>query len=267
MADPDLAANLPSIIYPLLDYLETLLESYPTVYTTIVTLLSHSYALLTSLLSLVSSLFTSSTSDSSAFSAEKILPPLITLFTAYLALVSFYRTTGWMIRTAVAFVKWSFVLTSLGALAGYFIANANVEGQGAAGLARAGLGLLPALGGFVGEMLTGQPQNTRAGSRTPSSSSTKSQSQSKSKAKTKPNSRQPRPKAYESWDRHREWQYSETQHQDGQHEGADVQKIIGDIIGGVKENAPVWWEAAKKVVGGLGKDAEDEEDGSTARSR
>ena len=97
--------------------------------------------------------FVSALSSAQSWDSQKILPPLITLLAAYLALVSFYRTTGWMIRTAFAFVKWGGIIATLAAGAGYFMANAG-QGQGD-GVGLAG-GILPMVGNAVFGMLSGQ---------------------------------------------------------------------------------------------------------------
>ena len=151
--------NLPAVFDPLLDYLSDLLP--PTAYNIVESLFEHSWTLTRSLLALIVTLITS---PSSLWDAEKILPPLITLLAAYLALVSFYRTTGWMIRTAFAFVKWGFILTTLGAAAGYILAN------GAGGAAGDGITafrngqIIPMIGGFLLGLLNRDGSNEARGS-------------------------------------------------------------------------------------------------------
>lgn len=254
-------ADLPAIMDPLLDYLSSRLN--PHLYAIVVTVFEQSYALISSLVSLAGTLLSA---GPSSWDAQTIIPPLITLLAAYLALVSFYRTTGWMIRMMFGFVKWGFILTTLGGMAGYILANAN-EGGGN-GLGALGSGLVSTLGSMFLEMLNGQGANTNSKktSRSSSRSSTAHQNQ-----KSKPKSKQTRPKVHEPWDRHRQWQYSEDA--TAERQGADVQKVIGDILGNagkfMKESG--WYDVAKgtveKLVQGLGGESEENEKASDSADR
>lgn len=239
-------AGLPELFDPLLDFLSDKLP--PQLYDIAETLLTHTYSLATSLYVLVRTLISNSPFQ---LDAQQILPPLITLLAAYLALVSFYRTTGWMIRTAFAFAKWGFILSTLGAAAGYFLANANLDGAGNGLGAALGGGLLPTLGGLLMGLFNPDQQNAGARNRRShprTSSGTRSGSQ-----------RKDRPKAYESWDKHKDWQYTEqAYHQGGGADGANVQKIIGDIGRAVKESG--WWDAAKGVVDDFSKGTQGKKD-------
>ncbi|KAI0071746.1 hypothetical protein K474DRAFT_1668688 [Panus rudis PR-1116 ss-1] len=263
--------GLPAIFDPLLDYLEDLLP--PTAYSILTNLLTYTIALATALFTFVATLVTSG--SPLEWNAEQILPPLITLLAAYLALVSFYRTTGWMIRTAFAFVKWSAIIGILSASAGYFLANAGNEGEnGVGGLLGGVAGLVPMIGGFILNMLNGRDEqgsggrqqntrNTRASTRSASSRSSRSRTQANSGS---------RPKAWESWDRHRDWQYDESQNRQAGQSGEDVQKVIGEVLGAagrvVKESG--WWETAKGVVNEFQKATEgrgDTGEGSSGRRK
>ena len=135
-------ATIQNILDSLLSFLSSVLP--PPIYSIAESLITHSLSVFVALLNFVYTLASAQNWD-----AQKVLPPLITLLAAYLALVSFYRTTGWMIRMAFAFVKWGFILTTLGGAAGYFFANANPGGNG---LAMFGDGLLPTLGGMFLDM-------------------------------------------------------------------------------------------------------------------
>lgn len=224
MADLD---DLPAFLDPLLDYLAAILP--PPIYTTFESLLGHAYTLLTSLLSLLLSLSRSLITDPGplqdkltrwwdSLDATEILPPLITLLCAYLALVSFYRTSRWMISVAFAFVKWGVILTTLGTAAGYYLANAHVGGAQQPGGGVQRWGVVQAVGGLVNEFLDSQERRTRVQS---------SKRRGGGKA---------RPKAYDSWDKHEEWQYTErTARDDQENENngwADVQKVVGGILAG-----------------------------------
>lgn len=238
-------AGLPALFDPLLDYLSAHLP--PQLYDLTETLLTHAYTLLASLLTLARTLLARS-----PFDAQQVLPPLITLLAAYLALVSFYRTTGWVLRTAFAFAKWGFVLSTLGAAAGYFLANADGPG-GARGLGALGGGVLPAVGNVLLGLFGGQGQGQGAARRTGAGAGRGARGRARGRT-------QERPKAWDSWDKHRQWQYEEQYHAGGD-EGANVQKIIGDIVGSaanaVRESG--WWEAAKGAVEEMSKGKEKRE--------
>ncbi|EEB98901.1 hypothetical protein MPER_01509 [Moniliophthora perniciosa FA553] len=99
---------LPAFLDPLLDYLSDNLP--PPIYSFIITFASHSLALISALSSLFSTLLRTNPSQ---WDAQTILPPLIAFLTAYLALVSVYRTTTWMVRTSFWFIKWGTILAVL----------------------------------------------------------------------------------------------------------------------------------------------------------
>ncbi|KAH8107854.1 hypothetical protein BXZ70DRAFT_17215 [Cristinia sonorae] len=244
-------STLPIILELVLDYLSDIL---PTPILNIVeTLFCHSWALANSLFTLVFSLITTPTSS---WNAETILPPLITLLAAYLALISFYRTTGWMIRTAFAFVKWGFILTILGAAAGYIFANGANGAAGAGDGLRAfggAFGIVPVIGGYLLDVLNGEGiGNNNANSRHRLSQTKKSKTKTQTKGKS-----QPRPKAWESWDRHRDWQYNANA-QEERNPAAEIQRVVGEVFGaaGQAVRASGWWEAAKGVVNDFGERSE-----------
>lgn len=226
MADLDASLDLPEFLDPILDYISTLLP--PPVYIAFEYLLSHAYALVCALLTLALTLSRSIIDDPTggpirerierwwdSLDATEIIPPLVTLLAAYLALVSFYRTSRWMISMAFAFIKWGFILTTLGTAAGWYLANANVGGaEGANGVGR--WGMAQAVGGMVNQFLDAQNQKTNA----------------KSKSKSK------RPKAYESWDKHQQWQYSEAGPHNQDDSYTDAQKVINGILNGDGG----WWQ-------------------------
>ncbi|TCD65597.1 hypothetical protein EIP91_002444 [Steccherinum ochraceum] len=246
MSDP----SLPAVLELLLDYLSDYLP--PTAVDILETLITHLWNLTSSFATLV---FTMASSPSTSWSAEKILPPIITLLAAYLALVSFYRTTGWMIRTAFAFVKWGFILSTLGAFAGYILANGAHE---AAGNGLGAAGVLPMIGGYVLDWLNGaKPSDASKKPRT-RSGTTRTKAQSKSKS---------RPNAWDSWDRHQDWQYTANS-QDGRDPAAEVQKVLGDMLGSAQKVVAEsgWWEVAKGAVNNFQTKAEEvKKDGGRSR--
>lgn len=222
---------LPALFTPLLDYLSSILP--PQLYAATAILLAQSYTLIASLLSLFGALFSTATSSTGAtWDLQTILPPLITLFAAYLALLSFYRTAGWMLRLGFAFVKWGFILTTLGAAAGYILANGHPDGRG---VAMFGQGLVPSLAGMFLDMFNDGKQSANANSK----------SRSNGRKGTKGAKGKSRPKAWEAWEKQYEWKYEQTTHV----EGASVQQVIRDILGSastyVQESG--WWDAAKGV--------------------
>ncbi|KAH9839429.1 uncharacterized protein C8Q71DRAFT_831906 [Rhodofomes roseus] len=229
----DAPDNIPGFLDPLLNHLSSALP--PSVYDAVLSLLSYSITFCTSLFHLLKAL---ALSNPTSWDAQTILPPLITVLGAYLALVSFYRTTGWMIRTTFAFVKWGTLLSVLAAGAGYFMGNANANGgNGVDGQFR---GIVPTFGGMILDMLNGQDRNVAGGART-SRTSTRSRTQRR---------KAPRPKAWESWDRHQEWQYNDNAQNQAGDGGSGVQQIMGQIFGAagrvIRDGG--WWEAAKNVV-------------------
>lgn len=228
---------LPALFTPLLEYLSSILP--PQLYAATALLLAQCYTLIASLLSLFGALFSSSTSTSGApWDMQTILPPLITLFAAYLALLSFYRTAGWMLRLGFAFVKWGFVLTTLGAAAGYILANGHPDGRG---VVMFGQGLLPSLGGMFLDMFDDGKQSANANSNSKSGSTSPSGGRSGRSGRS--GKGKPRPKAWEAWEKQYEWKYEQTTHT----EGASVQQVIRDILGSastfVQESG--WWDVAK----------------------
>ncbi|EKM57351.1 uncharacterized protein PHACADRAFT_255060 [Phanerochaete carnosa HHB-10118-sp] len=251
-------AVLPELFDPMLDYLADHLP--PQLYDTVETLLTHTYSLFSSLFTLARTMISNSPVT---WDIQQILPPLITLLAAYLALVSFYRTTSWMIRTAFAFAKWGFIITTLGGFAGYMLANANADGGN--GLAQFGNGLLPTLGGVLLGMFNPDAQNN-AGRNQRAGPTSRPRARTSQRKKG-----QDRPKASESWDKHREWQYSEQQHHqaDGG-DGANAQQIIGNIIGSagkVLKDSGIW-DKAREAAEGLSKSTKGQsEEGSSKRRK
>lgn len=117
--------TLPAFLDPVLDFLADHLP--PPLYEFLLSLLSHTLALFSALISLIINLVRARPWE---WDAQIILPPLITVLASYLALVSFYRTTSWMVRTGVWFVKWGTIIGALAAGAGYFMGTQGEGGQG-----------------------------------------------------------------------------------------------------------------------------------------
>ncbi|KAI0712949.1 hypothetical protein C8T65DRAFT_646231 [Cerioporus squamosus] len=224
---------------PVLNYLSSVLP--PPMFSIVETLITHSINLLAALFSLVSSV-----ASSQGWDSQKILPPIITLLMAYLALVSFYRTTGWMIRTTFWFVKWGGILAALAAGAGYFM---GTQGNGVGAFNGNGGGLLSLLGSAFLGMFNEDSSSSRPRRQT-------SARQEKEKE---------RPKAWESWDKHREWQYSAdaAARDDAARANEGVQEAVQKVAGFVQEAlGSGWWETVKSAVEGSGLGGSSGQEGS-----
>jgi len=238
----------------LLDYISNILP--PPLYSILLTFLSHSLALATSLFSLVISLISSKPWE---WDAQTVIPPLITILAAYLALTSIYRSTTWMIRTSFWFLKWGSIFAALLGGAGYYMGMGGGNGNGIMGLMGvpgAG-GIVTGLGGMLLDMINGQGQNAAGGSRGSRSQASRSRKTKTGSASSSRNQKpKEKPKPWDSFEAHRDWQY---QQDAAAEDGNDVQKVLGDILGAVKDSG--WWEIAKGVVDGAlngNEDADDE---------
>ncbi|KAF7315346.1 hypothetical protein MIND_00049200 [Mycena indigotica] len=224
------AADLPAFLDPLLSFLSDQLPA--PVYSLLLNILSHFLALGSALYTLLVGLLSTHPLQ---WDAQIVLPPLIALLTAYLALLSVYRTTAWMFRMSFFFVKWGTLFGGAIALASLVMAqqggNAVDGGRG---------GIVAGLGSFLLDALNGQGQNAAGGRR--------------NRQKTKPSRTKRKPKAWESWDQHREWQYQEKE---------DLANNNQDVLGNIM----------KLVVGGSwGKgdepsNADKDKQKGTSRSR
>jgi hypothetical protein len=236
--------KLPDFLDPLLSYLSDTLP-HP-LYSFLLSLLAHSLALTTALFSLLTSLITTSPLE---WDAQTVLPPLISILAAYLAILSLYRTTSWMIRASMWFVKWGAIFGALIGGAGWYMGNRNGVG---------GYGVVAGVVGLVLDVINGQGQNAVGGSRArprPQSSHKRARASGGNK-----------PKPWESFERHRQWQYRENEVGGG---NEDVQKVIGSIIGAaggfVKDSR--WWEAAKNIVAGEQEEREGSGRKATTKAR
>ncbi|KAI1791316.1 hypothetical protein LXA43DRAFT_1012149 [Ganoderma leucocontextum] len=246
-------------IQNVLDYVFSFLSSVipPPIYSIAATLITHSLSVFIALLNFVFALASAQNWD-----AQKVLPPLITLLAAYLALVSFYRTTGWMIRTAFWFVKWGGILAALSAGAGYFMANGGANGVGPFN----GGGLLSFFGNALLGLVSGggsDGQSDRAGP---------SRSRTGAKAKKPTQKQKEKPKAWESWDKHRDWQYSPgaAGRDDAARVSEDVQEVVKKVTGLVHDTLGTgWWDAFKTTVEGSGLvgTVDSDKDGSRSRRK
>ncbi|KAF8160961.1 hypothetical protein B0H34DRAFT_698887 [Crassisporium funariophilum] len=210
---------LPDFLDPLLDYLGVNLPS--PLYSFLTSLLSHLFAAASSTVSLWNSLLSKNPSD---WNAQTLLPPVITILAAYLALASLYRTTTWFLRFSFWFIKWGTIVGALLAGAGYYMGNnANAVGQ---------QGLIQGIERYIMDSFNNEGN---AGS---------GRSSRARKARAK-NSK--RPKAWDSFEHHREWQYQENGERnaatDAQPWLAMVMDAAGNVLGGSN-----WWGTAKNLL-------------------
>ncbi|KAJ6558548.1 hypothetical protein DFH09DRAFT_533760 [Mycena vulgaris] len=232
---------LPAFLDPLLAYLS---ENLPApVYSFLITLLSHSLALCTALYAVFLSLMSTHPLQ---WDAQTVLPPLIALLTSYLAIVSLYRTTSWMFRTSLWFIKWGTIVGGLVAASSWLLLQQD-------GNALAGRGIVAGVGSLLLNLLNGEGRNAAGRTR----------SQSAKPAK-KAKSRQRKPKPWDSFDRHREWQFQEN----GGEANDGVQDVLGNIMdaAGKVVRDSGWWEAAKGILKGEGESGESESPGHKRKS-
>ncbi|PIL33980.1 hypothetical protein GSI_03688 [Ganoderma sinense ZZ0214-1] len=253
-------ATVQNILNSLLSFLSSILP--PPIYSIAATLITHSLSLFVALLNFVYTL-----ASAQSWDAQKVLPPLITLLAAYLALVSFYRTTGWMIRTAFWFVKWGGILAALSAGAGYFMANPGANGVGPFN----GGGLLSFFGNALLGLMNGQGSDGQAGRAGPSRSRTGAKAKKQAQPQKQRERERERPKAWESWDKHRDWQYTPDAagRDDAARLGEEVQEAVQKVTGLVRDTLGTgWWDAFKNAVEGSGLvGTDDGEDGSGSRRK
>lgn len=200
--------QLPAFLDPLLDFLGEHLP--PELYSFTISFLAHSLALLTAFISLLSSLLASKPWE---WDVQTIIPPLISFLAAYLALVSLYRTTSWIVRTTFWFVKWGTIFGLLAAGAGWYMGNGGGNGL----VSSLGAVLLSALNGGAGVRF---PETTPRVSKRPA-------------------------KPWESFKD--QWQYRE--HNPTQAQDNDAQQIMSNIVAAANRVLMEggWWDAAKSV--------------------
>ncbi|KAJ6497869.1 hypothetical protein C8R45DRAFT_984507 [Mycena sanguinolenta] len=227
---------LPAFLDPLLNYLSDNLPG--PVYSFLITLFSHFLALCTALYALLLSLLSTHPLQ---WDAQTVLPPLIALLTSYLAIISLYRTTSWMFRTGLWFMKWGTLVGGTVAAFSWLLFQQNANGL-------AGRGIVAGLGSVVLDMLNGDGRNAAGGPRT--------RSRSRKPAKKTAGSRMKKPKPWDSFERHREWQYQEN----GGAESEDAPDVLATLMDKAAEavTGNAWWEVAKSVFTGQDASGESE---------
>jgi hypothetical protein len=222
MANPPQFA-LPNLFEPLLSYISSCLP--PPVYNALLTLVVHGLSFLSALISLGTALISSRPSD---WDAQKIVPPLITLLAVYLALSSAVRTATWFVRTTTWLIKWGIITAALS------VASAWIFGGG---------GLVPSLAGVVLDIFNGRSQDAAGGPRG-----------SHQRVRE-------RPSAWESYDKHREWQYEEQQWNaaDSTSPSQHVQQFVADALQRAKDGS--WWSIARGAMQSFSDPTSSERDG------
>ncbi|KAF8473016.1 hypothetical protein DFH94DRAFT_636425 [Russula ochroleuca] len=232
-------ANVDPPQIPFLDFLNPLFSYIssslpPPVYNALLTLLTHGLAFFSALLGLGTALITSNPSD---WDAQKIIPPLITLLAAYLALSSAVRTATWFVRTTAWLIKWGIIAAA--------VSTALAWGAGSGGGA-----IVPGLIGMVSDMLKGRWQDAAAGA------SRSSYQRSK-----------PRPRAWDSFEQHREWQFEEDQRNaaNSASPAAHVQQFVTGALNRARDGS--WLSIARGALQSSFADEQGGESGDDSRAR
>lgn len=193
------ADDLPAFLDPLLNYLSRKLPE--PIYEALLSALSHSLALIAAGLSFISSLGSWKPWE---WDAQKVLPPLISFLLAYYALVSIYRTTGWMVRMTFRLLKWGSILSLFFGALGWMMGSTE---------------------GGIGGVVTRLISSTNGGSNGPRGASRQRGSPYGTRQ------RPPRPKAWESFNAHRQWEYREEDaHNANEDRASDVERVIRGIV-------------------------------------
>jgi len=207
---------LPPFLDPLFSYLSSCLPA--PVSKALLIVLAHGLAFLNAFIGLGSALISSKPSD---WDAQKIVPPLITLLAAYLALTSALRTATWFIRTATWLVKWGIVAAAVSAALAWLL-----------GAGSGGGGIVPGLIAMVSDKLNGPGQD--AGSRSSTSQRARS-----------------RPQTRESFDKYWDWQFEEQQWNaaDVASPAAQVQQFVANALNVARDGS--WLSVARGALQGF----------------
>ncbi|KAF9451298.1 hypothetical protein P691DRAFT_797015 [Macrolepiota fuliginosa MF-IS2] len=227
--------NLPAIFDPIINYLADTLP--PPLYAFTLKLLSHCLVLISALFNLLASLLSRSPLD---WDAQTVLPPLIALLAAYWTLVSIYRTTTWVVRTGFWFMKWGIILSALAAGTGWYLGTAQAQDGGLMNTS-----LVSYISNIALDMMNGRTSGPLGDDGTRHT-----------------RSRNTRPKPWESFNRHQEWQYSEDQAKTN--ENSDLETLMNSLIGvaGRAFGSDSWWMALKGGADGVGSQTGQDTEGS-----
>jgi len=186
---------VPDFLNPLFSYISSCLP--PPVSSALLIFIAHGLAFFSALLGLGTALISSKPTD---WDAKKIIPPLITLLAAYLALASAVRTATWFVRTTAWLIKWGIVVAAVSAVLAWSLGAASGGGI-----------VVPSLIGMVSDVLNGRWQDAARGSHQHS---------------------RPRPRAWDSFEQHWEWQFEEEQWNAANpaSPAAQVQQFVADAL-------------------------------------
>ncbi|KAG6820515.1 hypothetical protein H0H93_015988 [Arthromyces matolae] len=231
-----LMVHLPNFLVPILSYIHDVLPS--PIYSFLINAVSHLLVLGSAAYDLVVSLLSRHPFD---WDLQTVLPPLITLFAAYLALLSFYRTTTWMLRTTFFFVKWGTLIAIFIASIAWFTGNGGTPSNYGGVVSTLGNAILAAMNG----------QTKKPARRWSHKQSSRPRASS--------------PKAWDSFQRHRDWNRAEPQ---GDAAALNAQNFINDIVGAADRlaNQGGWWELIK-AVGNKGSDTADADASQQTQSK
>ncbi|TEB37530.1 hypothetical protein FA13DRAFT_1726643 [Coprinellus micaceus] len=213
-----------------LEYLQGKLP--PPFYSILITGLSYLLALCTAAARLIGSLASTHPQD---WDAQTVLPPIITLLAAYLALLSLYRTATWALKLAIWFIKWGAIIGILAMGAGWLAAVSSMNKDGGTSLA-----------GIASNLMDG-----RSGNGNP---------KSKSNVRISSNDN-PRAGNFQATPN---WQYQEGADKQ-QNEVQNVMQNIADTAQQILDGS-AWWELGK-IVAGAQKPAEAREERNKDRSK
>jgi hypothetical protein len=213
--------GLPPVLGQAFSYLADALP-HP-LYSLLLNALSLAFTLAFALFDLFAPLLSTSPS---AWDLQTVLPPILTVLSAYLALVSLYRTASWMIRTTFWFMKWGVILGTLVAAASWYIGAT----QGHVG-APTHSNLVSHLASFALDKMNGPNRNAVGGER---------MNRIPPLGKTAE-----RPKSWDTFHRHREWQYDADQAEPSESSDVDiVMKNLFDVAAQMLEGS--WWSDLKR---------------------
>lgn len=179
--------DLPAFLDPFLDFLAERLP--PSLFDAVYVVLSYGLLLISAAFSFLASLPSWKPWE---WDAQKIVPPLISILAAYYAILSVYRTTGWMVRMTFRLMGWGVILGLIGAGTGWYMGANGGEG------------------GLFGAAHDGAAAYERQGRR------------------------RDRPRAWEPFGAHDDWQYNEREaRREEEERGASgIERFLRETFGG-----------------------------------
>ncbi|EAU91341.2 hypothetical protein CC1G_07376 [Coprinopsis cinerea okayama7 len=212
-------ALVPGFLDPIFDILEDNLP--PALFNFILTVISHSFALCATAFRLVNGLMAKNPEE---WDLQTLLPPIVTILAAYLALSSLYRTTSWLIRLTIWMIKWGTLLAAFSLGAGWLAAVNSMGGNPQDALANLGT----KAAGWLNELASGNGGNGA-----------------------------PRTRAARPSSNYRPWKKFESPNEWPPHEVIpenldEAQKIMKNIVDSanqVFDGSSWWWQAGKAMMG------------------